>query len=210
MGRYLFIAVILVSGGLGLGFHLISGQQPYDLREGDLVFQSGRGGQGRAVMAATDSRWTHVGMMVEVDGVLMVLEAVEPVKYTKLSEFVRRSPKTFTAMRPQLPEGEAPISLDKAFQWGNAQVGKHYDMKFQWSDDTMYCSELIWKIYMQAGVKLCEPRLMSSYDLDDPIVTSLVKSRYGSMNALNVNELVVAPSDLANSPILKLLSVASN
>ena len=40
---------------------------------------------------------------------------------------------------------------------GDSYKGKNYDIYFNWNDDELYCSELIWKIYEQgAGLKIGE------------------------------------------------------
>ena len=82
-------------------------------------------------------------------------------------------------------------------------LGKDYDLQFRWSDDKIYCSELVWKAYKHAtGIELCPPRPFKSYNLKSPTVQRLVKSRYGSSGQLPLDELAVAPSDLADSPLL--------
>lgn len=81
-----------------------------------------------------------------------------------------------------------------------AQFGRNYDARFQWDDENLYCSELVWKIYQNAGIELCMPRLFKDYDLQRPEIRSLIKSRYGSFDRLPMDEKVVAPSDLAASP----------
>ena len=80
-----------------------------------------------------------------------------------------------------------------------AQIGKNYDARFQWGDDKLYCSELVWKIYQHAGVELCKPRQFRDYDLEKPSVQKIINARYGGMEKIPLNEMVVAPSDLASS-----------
>jgi uncharacterized protein YycO len=171
------------------------------LREGDVVFSSSAEGQGQAVMAATRSIYTHCGVVFLKDGKLMVLEAVEPVGVIPLATFISRSaPGTFMARR--LKEPVAPAKLAKARAWGEAQIGKKYDLKFRWDDDRMYCSELVWKIYEKAGVRLCQPSRFQDYDLSKPSVKKIIEERYGDIDAMPKDEKVVAPSDLANSNLL--------
>jgi len=177
---------------------------PYDLNNGDIVFQETGSSQGKAVKAATDSRWTHVGVVFFREGKPMVIEAVQPVRITPLGSFISRSPKSFYAMR--LKDADKRITheaLNKAEKYGNTQLGKNYDSKFQWSDERIYCSELVWKIYKEAtGIELCNPRPFSTYNLGHPTVQRIIKQRYGSMNNLPMGELCVAPSDLAQSKLL--------
>lgn len=173
----------------------------YLLREGDIVFSGSRRGQGEAIIAATQSRYTHCGIVFEKDGELMVLEAVQPVGVTTLKGFLSRDQESaFKAMRLKI--AVKPELYQKARAWASAQVGRDYDALFRWSDHRLYCSELVWKVYQKAGVELCELRRFRDYDLERPAVRKIVEQRYGGMDRLPMDEKVVAPSDLASSPLL--------
>jgi len=176
-------------------------QKTYDLREGDIVFQGNAGPQSDAIRAATHSPFTHCGVVFEKNGKWMVMEAIEPVQVTPLEHFVARSlPKTFHAMR--LKQRPKDLKLDQAKQWAGQQQGLPYDLRFQWGNEALYCSEFVWKLYDQAGVKLCETRTFGSYDLEAPVVKRVIQERYGGVDQLPRMEPVVAPSDLATSPLL--------
>ena len=112
---------------------------------------------------------------------------------------VRTQPDTFTARRLKLPL--APAAMKAGRDWATAQVGKDYDHRFLWSDDAIYCSELVWKIYQHAGVELCKPRQFRDFHHDDPKVKKDIEQQFGSMDKLPREEKVVAPSDLLTSPI---------
>lgn len=179
-------------------------KNPYNLQNGDIVFQDTNDAQAKAVKAATNSRWSHVGIVFFHQGSPWVLEAVQPVKSTPLKTFIARSPRSFYAMRLKNANRLInPTSIAKARQYGQLQIGKNYDPYFQWSEERVYCSELVWKIYKQAtGVELCKPRLLGSYNLHHPTVQALIIQRFGSMSQLPMNELMVAPSDIAESKLL--------
>ncbi|MBK1814632.1 hypothetical protein JIN84_03345 [Luteolibacter yonseiensis] len=178
------------------------------LREGDVVFSGAKRGQGGAIIAATGSPYTHCGIVFEKNGRLMVLEAVQPVGVIPLADFkAAGSPGPFLARRPKTPP--APGKYKEARSWAMAQIGKNYDVRFEWGDDKLYCSELVWKIYQHAGVELCEPRRFRDYDLEQPSVRKIIDERYGGMGKIPLNEKVVAPSDLANSTQLVTISTGS-
>lgn len=203
MKRFFFPFVIVFSAILALSYSAYSKHNPYELRNGDIVFQSGNRGQAPAIKAATDSPWSHVGIVFQRDADWWVLEAVQPVRYTKLEDFIKRSPSSFYAMRLKDDSAITPESLKKAATWGKQQINKPYDLKFQWDDKKLYCSELVWKIYEHStGIELCEPRPMRSYNLKHPTVAQLVKQRYGSEDKIPLKLKTVAPSDLAESPLL--------
>lgn len=196
-------STLLISFAVALG---IKGENrnPYDLKTGDLVFQEGFSEQAIAIKAATGSRWTHVGIIYSKDDELVVIEAVQPVKITSLKRFVARNPESFYAMRLKNREQVfTKEALAKADTYLNETIGKNYDVKFQWSDDRIYCSELVWKVYKEAAnIDLCEPRKMKSLNLKHPQVELIIKKRYGSVDALPLEELIVPPSDLAESKLL--------
>ena len=177
---------------------------PYALQNGDIVFQETGSQQGKAVKAATNSRWTHVGMVFFRGDKPMVIEAVQPVRVTPLGKFIARNPESFYAMRlKDAKQRITPKATRKAEQYCNQQLGKDYDLRFQWSDDKIYCSELVWKVYKEAtGIELCKPRVFRTYNLQHPTVQKIIKQRYGSMRNLPMDELCVAPSDLAESKLL--------
>jgi hypothetical protein len=176
-------------------------EKPLALRDGDIVFSGSDAGQGGAIIAATRSPYTHCGIVFISEGKWMVLEAVQPVGVVSLEVFKSRAkPGTFKVSRLKTPLSPASYQLAKA--WAEAQVGKNYDSKFLWNDSNMYCSELVWKVYERAGVRLCEPRRFRDYHLDDSKVKEVIIERYGASENLPKDENVVAPSDIAGSILL--------
>lgn len=176
-------------------------QKNYEFKDGDIVFQGNAGPQSDAVRAATDSPFTHCGVVFKHDGKWMVMEAIQPVQITPLDDFIDRSlPNSLYAMR--LKEVAPALKVEQAKQWASKQAGLPYDLKFRWDDEALYCSEFVWKLYEEAGVRLCDTRTFSDYNLKAPVVKQIIDQRYGDIDKLPLNEPVVAPSDLAASPLL--------
>jgi len=202
--KRLFAALLLASTLLAAGFGFKKSaprETAYALREGDIVFHGGAGEQCDAVREATGSPFTHCGVVFEKDGRLMVLEAVQPVRVTTVEAFQQRSlPGTFHARRLKTPPAADAVARAKA--WGSRQIGRNYDHLFGWHDGALYCSELVWKAYAKAGIELCPPRRFHDYRLDHPKVKAVIAKRYGSADRLPRDEPVVAPGDLADSPLL--------
>lgn len=195
-GLSLFAALVLAFPGLRA-----AEEGNYSLQNGDVVFQCTAGEQAKAIQTATGSRYTHCGVVFEEDGAFKVLEAVQPVKVTPFEEFRKRSiPGTFQVRRLKTPL--SPESIESAKEWGKKQVGLDYDLHFRWDDQTLYCSELVWKIFKKAGVELCATRKFHDYELDAPEVKKVIDQRYGSKDKLPKEEPVVSPGDLADSPLL--------
>lgn len=203
--KVIFAIVSMTFAGLLAAALIMKEETPshaaYALQEGDIVFHGNSGEQCDAIREATGSPYTHCGVVFEKDGRLMVLEAVQPVRVTTVEAFQQRSlPDSFHARRLKQPAD--PAAIEKAKAWGGKQIGRNYDYRFEWDPHTLYCSELVWKAYQEAGIELCEPRRFHDYRLESPKVKAIIAKRYGSADKLPRDEPVVAPGDLADSPLL--------
>ncbi|MCK7558622.1 YiiX family permuted papain-like enzyme [Chitinophaga sedimenti] len=175
-----------------------------DIREGDVVFQSNISPQCEAIRQATHSVWTHCGMVFKQDGKLYVYEAIEPVTYTPLEDWAARSPQHFVVKRLKDTTVLTSAMINKMAMAGRKYKGKHYDSYFEWSDDRIYCSELVWKIYKEGtGLELGEPKPLRSYDLSSEIVKRTMEQRYG--NNIPLTEKMIAPSSIYASTLLKTI-----
>lgn len=165
-------------------------------RDGDLIFQVNTGGQGLAIQLATHSRYTHVGILFKEGNEWMVYEAVEPVRVVSLKGFAAAGDDGTYAVR-RLAKGDSLLTsktLGQMKAYLKKQVGKHYDIHFGWSDDRLYCSELVWKCYNQAGISIGPLKKLKEFDLTDPIVKTIMAERYGKN--IPYEEKVVSPGDI--------------
>ena len=172
--------------------------------DGDIVFQISNSAQCQAVQLATQSQYSHCGIIVHRDGKPFVYEAVDAMRFTPLGEWIARGIKRrFLLMRLKDRDRRmTSAALQGMRKAGNKLAGKRYDALFRWSDETIYCSELVWKIYERgAGIRLAEPRPFGDYTLDKAEVRALIRERYG--NKFSPHEMAVAPSDLVASPLLE-------
>lgn len=199
-GRLLLCAALLLQASLAT---VAQTRVAKDLRDGDLLFQHMGGEQGMALQLATGSPWTHVGIAFRDDGQWQVLEAVGPVKWTPLAEWLEQGNGEFAVMR--LAEADRLLNeaaLARLREAAEPFVGIGYDWKFGWDDELIYCSELIWKLYERAlGIRLCEPKPMRAFDLSDPLVRQVMHDRYGAAPPLD--EPMVAPATLMDCPLLR-------
>ena len=173
------------------------------VQDGDIIFQTSRSTQSEAIQLATDSPYSHVGIITIQDGEPMVYEAISTVMATPLADWIRRGEGgRYRLMRPKQPLTQEQIHAMNAV--GRSHQHKRYDLRFDWSDQKMYCSELVWKMYKAgAGIELAGLRPMDSYRLGHPKVRTLIQARWG--DDINWKEPMVAPSDLANSPLLEVV-----
>lgn len=166
-------------------------------QEGDIIFQESDTEQGRALLLATGSRFSHVGIVLRLNGRLQVLEAVQPVRISSLNAFISQGTGGRYAVR-RLPRHGTVLTtavLNRMRRLGNSWLGRNYDPWFGWDDRRLYCSELVWKLFRRcAGIRLSALRKMGDFDLSHPLVRRILKRRYGSRVPLQ--QSVVAPGDL--------------
>lgn len=203
---YIFtlLALSLVWFGFDDGKKKISKESDYSwIKEGDVVFQDMAGEFGEAIKLATHSKYSHCGMVLKKDGKLFVYEAVGPVKYTPLKEWIKQgAKKQFKVKRPGKTVVINTSIVEKMKKNAEKYTGKAYDHVFGWSDEKIYCSELVWKMYKDAlGIELSAPKKLKEFDLTHPAVKKQLEMRYGKN--IPYDESVVAPQDLLDSKLLK-------
>ena len=175
-----------------------------EFKNGDIIFQSSTSGQSLAIQLATHSKYSHVGIILERKGELFVYEAVQPVKITPLQKFIERGDNQHYVVK-RLVNSEKLITTDvaqKMKQYGKQHLGKSYDLYFEWSDDKIYCSELVWKIYKQVlNIEIGKLQQLKEFDLSHPVVKEKLKERYG--NEIPFEEIVISPLSIFESPMLE-------
>jgi hypothetical protein len=168
------------------------------LLDGDILFQESRSAQSPAIQLATNSRYSHCGILLIKNGRPFVLEAASRVRLTPLPEWIDRGVDGhYVAMRLR---NRAAAHFDALSARAGEVLGTPYDTKFMWGDDRLYCSEVVWKLYARAGVELTPLRRYRDYDLSAPAVKATLRKRFGSRVPLD--ERVVAPVDLLKSTLL--------
>ena len=79
----------------------------------------------------------------------MVLEAIGPVRETSMFSWIRRGRRSFFDVYRLKPEFQQRIPEMVAA--GRRFLGRPYDIRYELDDEKIYCSELIWKAYREAG-----------------------------------------------------------
>lgn len=172
------------------------------LLDGDIIFQTSRSAQSEAIQQATRSRYSHMGLIFLRDGHPFVLEAVSTVRDTPLSEWIARGKdQHFVVYRLNKSRALSPEDSARLRKVGESLIGKPYDLTFEWSDERIYCSELVWKVYNKAlGLKLGALARLKDFNLDAPAVRKKMKERYG--NHPPYDEIVISPEAILSSPLL--------
>lgn len=173
------------------------------VQEGDLIFHPSRSAQSLAVQQATGSRYSHMGIILLRDGKPYVFEAAATVKYTPLSTWIERGEKKHFVVK-RLKNAEqilTPSARLKIRLQAQHFVGKPYDAKFSWSDEKLYCSELVWKMYDRAlGIRLGKLQKVSEFHLAMPAVQQKLLERYGTQ--IPWDSSVISPKAMFESPLL--------
>jgi uncharacterized protein YycO len=173
------------------------------LRNGDIMFQQSRSAQSKAIRLATGSKYTHMGILYKQDGQWQVLEASKKVQLTPFDQWIRKG-KNHHYVVKRLNNAESRLTdqkLKSMKRLGQQYLGRPYDLYFQWSNDKMYCSELVWKLYDEAGIQIGQLQQLGSFNLSEPEVRQKLEKRYGS--DIPMDERVIAPSAMFESDKLK-------
>ncbi|MFD2902305.1 YiiX family permuted papain-like enzyme [Sphingobacterium anhuiense] len=178
-----------------------------EIKNGDLIFQTSLSGQSKAIQLATKSKYSHCGIIYIDNGKFYVFEAVQPIKATPLDKWIARGKDGHYVIK-RLKNADKILTtetIQKMKQEGDKFKGKNYDMIFEWSDDKIYCSELIWKIYKRAtGLEIGKLEKLSDFDLTNEVVKQKMKERYG--HKIPLNEVVISPKAVFNSELLETIN----
>ena len=174
------------------------------IQDADIIFQTSESAQCEAVRIATNSKFSHCGIIYKINGNLFVYEAIQPVKLTPLDNWIQHG-KDQKFVVKRLKNADKVLNeatLQKMKDYSQQFMGKEYDAYFDWTDTRIYCSELVWKIYKNgANIELSKLKHLKDFNLGDERVKKILKERYG--NDIPLEEKVVAPSDLVDSDLLK-------
>lgn len=175
----------------------------YTPQQGDIIFQTSRSSQSLAIQQATHSIYSHMGIILFKDGQPYVYEAAQRVKFTPMKQWITQGVKgKFVAKRSKMPlTGEQKAQL---YQIALGYLNRPYDLTFSWTDERIYCSELVWKIYFNAlGLKVGKQQKLGDFDLRSPAVKTKLVERYGTN--IPQDEIVISPKAMFDSPLLVIV-----
>lgn len=179
------------------------------LENGDIIFQTSTSSQCKAIQVATNSKYSHVGIIYIEDNQNFVYEASSTVKLTELNEWIKNGlDGKYVVKRINYSENILTTdALKRMKKIGEIFKGKSYDKYFEWSDEKIYCSELVWKIYKHAvNIELGSPEKLSDFNLTSKEFQNKLNERY--KGKLPYDETVISPAKMFNSD--KLLLVEEN
>lgn len=128
---------------------------------------------------------------------------MQPVKLTPLVRWVARGQGQHFVVKRLRDAKTAltPAALGRLRPTGQPMLRHQYDLAFEWSDERIYCSELIWKVY-DRGLhrQLGQLQQLREFDLSHPAVQTKLRERYGAQ--LQLSEPVISPASIFSSPEL--------
>ena len=156
-----------------------------DIKVGDIVFIESQSEQSPYIKIGTMSKWTHCGVVVDTPEGLKVLEASKTVRLTPYSKFIGAAKNDNWCVKRPRKTIKGPINYRK-------YLGQSYDLEFKFDNGKMYCSELVWLVYKDQGIELCDLRKVSSFVMARvPKVKKLMQKRN-----IRMDQEVVAPVDI--------------
>jgi len=173
------------------------------VRDGDIIFHTSRSSQSVAIQRASGSPYSHMGVVFFRGGHPFVLEAVSTVRYTPIEQWIDRGAgRHFVVKRlDNAATVLTPAAVARLKRAGEAFLGRPYDLTFEWSDDRIYCSELVWKAYDRAlGVHVGKLQKLRDFNLADRVVRAKMRQRYG--DHIPLEEPVISPASMFDSPAL--------
>lgn len=184
-----------------------------ELKRGDVIFQNSRSAQSLAILLATDSPFTHVGILdFDADGMPVVLEAVKTTRATPLQDWVEQGKDGALAVYRMegLTEAQALAVTEAA----RSHFGKGYDPYFYKTEDALYCSELVNVAFRDGmGAALGRVQRLGELDLDSAAVRGLIEDRWQSHPACADGKAQDAESCLAvirDEPLVTPQAVAED
>jgi hypothetical protein len=189
------------------------------LKTGDIVFQTSRSSQSSAILLASMSPYSHMGIVeIAKDGAPFVVEAVGPVKATSLDEWIMRGLGARVAIKrlAGLTQEQAKAVLTAAHRFD----GLPYDLFFMSSTDQIYCSELI-KLAFANGASIDLGRVQKAKELyldnfaarrlierrwqKHPLCQTAETSTFDSCYAKILDQDLVTPASIFHDPKLELI-----
>lgn len=179
------------------------------IKDGDIIFQTSLSNQSKAIALATHSQYTHCGIIFSFDtgtSKYYVIEAEVKVKWTPLDKWIARGQGDHFVIKRL--ESDTPLSMEmlgRLRKICEEYLGKGYDPYFNWSDEKIYCSELVWKAYHKLNnIELGNLQQLKNFDLSNTAVKDKLKERYGKK--IPLNDTVISPASIFNCTLLKTIA----
>lgn len=171
------LGVLVVCTAIPVGYYYFPHQKfdhPFvlidttNLRNGDLLFRNGNGGESRFVTGISQGIYSHIAMAYKdstgwkavhaVPGETEDIHAIDYLKSESLEDFYQYDRACAGAMaRVNCPDSLAEKAL--AFALDKVARGFAFDYHYKLEDTTSYyCTELVYYAYLSVGLNLADER----------------------------------------------------
>ncbi len=196
----------------------VSAKDLPELKNGDILFQTSRSSQSAAILFASRSPYSHMGI-VEIDGAgnAFVEEATGPVKLTPLDEWIKRGLgerimiKRLDGLQPQ----QAKDILSAAHKYD----GLPYDIFFLPDKQHIYCSELVNLAFAEGDkIELGKFQTVRELAVDGFLTQRLIKRRWAKHPLCQaagetfetcypkiLNQTLITPASISADPRMKTI-----
>ncbi len=148
--KYLAILITVSLWGCHLTKH--------EIKEGDLLFkETKRNVLSDAISNVTDTtgtyRFSHIGVLIKDKDQWQVIESTpgKGVRICPLEAFCLPAKGEEAKVVVGRLKEQFPFDLEKLKEYAYKQIDKPYDYPFVWNDSAFYCSELVYKMFVNAG-----------------------------------------------------------
>jgi len=219
MMRFAIKAFVAVLAVLGIGLTLAPADDLPPLKTGDIVFQKTTTSASDAIMLASGTQYTHVGL-VEVDGKgrPRVIEAVGPVREVPLDAWIKKGNGGRVTVKRVKGLGEAQAR--EAVASARRYLGRPYDHYFYETRDEIYCSELVYAAFKDGpGLTVGREETVRDLNIDTDAARKLISQRWRShplckakgartfkdCYALILGQTLVTPASIARDPQMEMV-----
>lgn len=136
------------------------------LQDGDLVFRRTEGGPGRAIQQFDpDAEFTHVGILIWLDGSPWVVHAQPSSPHLPEGRTLSEPLESYLTVASISGAGFARVeTATEQIRAAAAQTAWRYNIRRIPFDDALdldtadrlYCTEMVWKAYLEQGVDLTQ------------------------------------------------------
>lgn len=181
LGRILYIlSMLCIAICTWLFLTFPSAEKLPPLKNGDLVFQTVDTSQTLAILLASGTLYSHVGIIkIAADGEVRVVEAADHVREVGLNEWISQGILHRIAVRrlPDLDEKKAELIVKNA----GTYYGRPYDFHFTLDKDKIYCSELVYHAFNEVlADKIGKVEHIKDLFVDNPLARTLIEKRWNS------------------------------
>ncbi|GBD87395.1 hypothetical protein BMS3Abin03_01327 [bacterium BMS3Abin03] len=165
-----------------------------NLQNGDLIFRRGTSIESRIVLLADrNAEYSHLGMIYKINDNVFVIHSVpkendaDPgyIKLESIDDFLSEGKAIRVAIYRLIQNSSEKINIASNYAYNCYSKKYYFDNNYDLnSDKQLYCTELIWKAYMSAGV-------------------DLVRNRLRNINFIITSKILIMPSSIIESKLLQ-------